>query len=62
MVIGELVVLGASGILAAALLRIGLMMRPVKMKLPDPASLGLPMAGPASQDAAHAALTGGRRG
>ena len=57
MVIIELL---AAGGLAAAVLSVGLMLRPVgTMRLPDPAKLGLPMAGNASQQAAHAALSRG---
>jgi hypothetical protein len=50
----------AAGALAAAVLQIALMLRPVgTVSLPDPAKLGLPMAGNASQQAAHAALSRG---
>jgi hypothetical protein len=50
----------ASAGLAAALLRVGLIARPVKPDTPDPAKYGHPMAGPASVSAAHAAMS--RRG
>jgi hypothetical protein len=53
---GELII-AAGGV--AALLRIALTVRPVPGgKLPDPSTVaGMPMAGPASQQAAHAALS-----
>jgi hypothetical protein len=46
---------------AACLVRVGLLLRPgPSAKLPDPATVGLPMAGPASVAAAQAAMS--RRG
>jgi hypothetical protein len=48
-------VLAAAG-LAASMLSVGLMVRPVGLKQDDPAKLGHPMAGPASPAAAHAAI------
>ena len=45
-------------VLAAAGVRFLLVMRPMPgSELPDPARLGMPSAGPASQQAAHAALS-----
>jgi hypothetical protein len=46
----------AVGGLAAAVLQVGLMLRPVGLKQDDAAKLGHPMAGPASPAAAHAAI------
>jgi hypothetical protein len=58
----EAVMLPAAAGLAATLLRVTLMARPMPgTKLPHPSQVpGLPMAGPASPAAAHAALTGRR--
>jgi hypothetical protein len=49
---------------AACLMRVGLMLKPApSASLPDPATVpGLPIAGPASPAAAHAALGGRRSG
>ena len=46
----------AAGALAAAVLQIALMLRPVGLKQDDPAKLGHPMAGPATPAAADAAI------
>ena len=56
--IGEWLAIGAAALLAVYLVRITLIVRPVTgAKLPDPAKVaGMPMAGPASQKAAHAAI------
>jgi hypothetical protein len=58
----EIAVCSAAG-LVACLLRTVLIARPVGgVKLPDPSEMpGLPNVGPASPEAAHAALTGARR-
>jgi hypothetical protein len=46
------------GLLVAAMVRVALIVRPpARAKLPDPAKLGMPMAGPATLQAAHAALS-----
>lgn len=48
----------AAAALVACVLRVGLIVRPVPgAKLPDPSKVaGMPMAGPALQKAAHAAI------
>jgi hypothetical protein len=53
----------ALAVLAGCCIRVALIIWPPRgAKLPDPATVpGMPMAGPASQQAAHAALTGKRR-
>lgn len=48
-------ILAVAGV-AAAVLQIALMLRPVRLIPDDPAKLGHPMAGPASPAAAHAAI------
>jgi hypothetical protein len=47
----------AVGGLAASALQVGLMVRPVRLKQKTPAQLGHPMAGPASRQAAHFAVS-----
>jgi hypothetical protein len=48
-------------VLVLCIVRVLLLLRPLpREKLPDPASLGMPVAGPASVKSAHAALS--RRG
>ena len=53
-----IVELFAASALIACVLRVGLIVRPVPgAKLPDPSTVpGMPMAGPALQKAAHAAI------
>jgi hypothetical protein len=59
-VISSVVELVAPALVVLAVVRIGLRLRPQgPSSLPDPSALGLPMAGPASQRAAHAALSRG---
>jgi hypothetical protein len=56
--ISSVVELVAPALVVLAAVRIALRVRPLPgNELPDPAALGLPMAGPASQQAAHAALS-----
>lgn len=60
MVMIETVAVLAAGGLVAAVIQVKLMLRPVGTGgLPDASKLGLPMAGNASQQAAHAALSRG---
>jgi hypothetical protein len=53
----------ALAVLAGCAVRVALIVwPPARVKLPHPSKVaGMPMAGPASQQAAHAALTGKRR-
>jgi hypothetical protein len=58
--IGDAIVVFAPAAIVLTWVRIALMVRPVGTpKLPDPAKLGMPMAGNASPQAAHAALSRG---
>jgi len=60
-VIAPVVELVAPALLVLVVVRIALLVRrPASASLPDPAKLGMPIAGPASVKSAHAALS--RRG
>ena len=49
--------LAGFGLLAAGIVRVLLIVwPPASAKLPDPSTMDMPMAGPASQKAAHAAI------
>lgn len=57
----SIVALVVAAVLVLAVVRLALLVRPAPgSKLPDPGTLGMPIAGPASVKSAHAALL--RRG